>query len=79
MDAFSNPSLIYTKPTTYKGCYVALALHLYHALVYTMNASDVFHHVVFAFLGIGSDGKCAGGGLFSDEFLSFVGEREDGS
>ena len=53
MDAFTDPSLLYTKPTTFEGSYWAFALHVYHAVMYTMNSSDLFHHLVFAISGIG--------------------------
>lgn len=41
------PDMALTQSNLY-GCFLVFALHAYHCVFFTLTASDVFHHMVFA-------------------------------
>ena len=53
LTVLSHPELAYVTPTNFEGLAVAAALHIYHALSFSLNADEIFHHVLFV-LGMGS-------------------------
>lgn len=52
MTAFQYPMDIYFIETNFHAYAIVLSLHLYHAIFFSLNAADIFHHVVFTFLGV---------------------------
>ena len=51
-DAFIDPIEVYNKPTNFHGYAVAVSLHLYHSVFFSLNSSDRFHHLLFILFGV---------------------------
>lgn len=48
---FTNPLYSYIIKTNFYGYYIAIALHVYHALIYNITYQDLFHHIIFVLIG----------------------------